>query len=208
MTEILGRYFSQSADLYSAELVTQAFVYGSKVKNTYPPDHFYSSELYQAAAEGKGRIAWVPTYDYTRMHALPELAGTDIDYRYIFSAVRQINPSCVRNDIIVRASKGSEKPALVMNFKDDVYANIFRDSIPIQGSVFLVASENGTIISHQDKMRLGTVESAAWLKELRSKGSGTTYVTVGGRMDDRLLRPVSGDPLAIRCADSSRCIDP
>ncbi|MHA6529893.1 cache domain-containing sensor histidine kinase [Paenibacillus sp. BAC0078] len=181
VTKILGRYFSQSADLYSAELVTHAFVYGSKIKNTYPPDHFYNSELYRRAAEGKGRIAWVPTYDYTRMHALPELAGTDIDYRYIFSAVRQINPSCVRNDVIVRASKGSEKPVLVMNFKDDVYANIFRDSIPIQGSVFLVASEDGTMISHQDKTRLGTVESAAWLKELRSKGSGTAYVTVGGR---------------------------
>lgn len=181
VTEILGRYFSPSADLYSAELVTRAFVYGNKNKNTYPPDHFYSSELYRAAAEGKGRIAWVPTYDYTRMHALPELAGSNIEYRYMFSAVRQINPSCVRNDSIVRASPGSEKPVLVMNFKDDVYANIFKDSIPIQGSVFLVASENGTMIAHQDKMRIGTVEPAAWLKELRSKGSGTAYVTAGGK---------------------------
>ncbi|MEI2394063.1 MULTISPECIES: histidine kinase [Paenibacillus] len=181
VTGILGRYFSQSADLYSTELVTQGFVYGSKSKNTYPPDYFYTSELYRRAAEGKGRIAWVPTYDYTRMHNLPELAGTDIDYRYMFSAVRQINPSCVRNDVIVRAEGASEKPVLVMNFKEDVYAGIFRDSIPIKGSVFMVASEDGTIISHQDKSRLGTVESAAWLKEVRREGSGTAYVTTGGQ---------------------------
>lgn len=181
VTEILGRYFSQSSDLYSAELVTHAFVYGSKVRNTYPPDHFYSSALFDRAAEGKGRIAWVPTYDYTVMHQLPELAGTDIDYHYVFSAVREINPSCVRNDVIVRAEQGSEKPVLVMNFKDDVYANIFRDSIPIEGAVFLVAGEDGTIVSHQDKALLGSRDTSAWLKEVRDKGSGTAYVTAGGR---------------------------
>lgn len=100
VTQILSRYFSQSRDLYSVELVTRAFVYGSKARNTYPPDHFYESELYRRAAEQKGRLAWVPTYDYSRMHQLPDLAGADIEYRYLFSAVRQMNPSCVRNDAI------------------------------------------------------------------------------------------------------------
>ncbi|MBT2288474.1 sensor histidine kinase [Paenibacillus albidus] len=194
VTEILGRYFSQSADLYSAELVTHAFVYGNKVKNTYPPDHFYSSELFKRATEGKGRIDWVPTYDYTNMHRLPELAATDIDYRYIFSAVREINPSCVRNDIVVRAGPGSEKPVLVMNFKDEVYAGIFRDSIPIEGSVFLVVSGEGTVVSHQDKSLLGHKDSSAWLKEVQRKGSGTAYVTVDGRrmLACFALSPVTG----------------
>lgn len=40
VTQILNRYFSPSRDLYSVELVTRAFVYGSKARNTYPPDHF------------------------------------------------------------------------------------------------------------------------------------------------------------------------
>lgn len=181
VTEILNRYFAQSRDLYSVELVTRAFVYGSKARNTYPPDDFYDSELYRRAAEQKGRLAWVPTYDYSRMHQLPDLAGADIEYRYLFSAVRQVNPSCVRNDVIVRTGEGTEKPILVMNFRDDVYADIFQGSVPIKGAVFFVASENGTIISHANAEFVGRKPSFPWLAEVRSRGSGASYVTVDGK---------------------------
>ncbi|MFG1732974.1 sensor histidine kinase [Paenibacillus sp. 843] len=181
VTEILSRYFSQSRDLYSIELVTRAFVYGSKARNTYPPDHFYDSELYRRAAEQKGRIVWVPTYEYSRMHQLPDLAGADIEYRYLFSAVRQMNPSCVRNDAIVRAGEGTEKPILVMNFRDDVYADIFRGSVPIDGAVFVVASDDGTIISHTKTELVGRKLSIPWLADLQSRGAGASYVTVDGK---------------------------
>lgn len=181
ITQILNRYFSPSRDLYSVELVTRTFVYGSKARNTYPPDHFYESELYRRAAEQKGRLAWVPTYDYSRMHQLPDLAGADIEYRYLFSAVRQMNPSCVRNDAIVRTGEGTEKPILVMNFRDDVYADIFRDSVPIDGAVFVVASADGTIISHAKTELVGRKLSIPWLAEVQSRGSGASYVTVDGK---------------------------
>lgn len=181
VTEILNRYFSQSRDLYSVELVTRTFVYGSKDRNTYPPDHFYDSALYLRAAEQKGLLAWVPTYDYSRMHQLPDLDGADIEYRYLFSAVRQMNPSCVRNDAIVRAREGSEKPILVMNFRDDVYADIFQNSIPIEGAIFFVASKDGTIISHTHAEFVGRKQSFPWLAEAWSRGSGASYVTVNGK---------------------------
>ncbi|WP_313999608.1 sensor histidine kinase [uncultured Paenibacillus sp.] len=181
VTGILNRYFAQSDDLYSVELVTKAFVYGSKARNTYPPDQFYNSRLFQRAKAEKGRISWVPTYDYADMYQLPELAGADIDYRYLFSGVRELNPSCVRNDVIVRAQSGSEKPVLVMNFKDNIYREIFQDSIPIEGAVFLVVSEDGTIISHQDESLLARTESSLWVEEVKNRGSGTAFVTVGGQ---------------------------
>lgn len=181
VTEILNRYFSQSRDLYSVELVTRTFVYGSKARNTYPPDHFYDSELYRQASEQKGRLAWVPTYDYSLMHQLPDLAGADIEYRYLFSAVRQMNPSCVRNDAIVRARAGSEKPVLVMNFRDGLYADLFRNSIPIEGSVFLVAGADGTIISHANAEFVGRKPSFPWLAEVQNRGSGASFVMVDGK---------------------------
>lgn len=173
VTNILGRYFSQSNDLYSVELATSKFVYGSKVKNTYPADHFYASRLYQQAADAKGRLVWVPTYEYSSMYALPELANADIEYRYLFSAVRQINPSCVSNDVIIRAQSNTEKPILVMNIKYDMYEEIFRDSIPIEGAVFSVVSEGGTVVSHQNKELLGQVQSIPWMDQIRNRGSGT-----------------------------------
>lgn len=181
VTEILNRYFSQSRDLYSVELVTRTFVYGSKARNTYPPDHFYDSELYRQAAEQKGRLAWVPTYNYSLMHQMPDLADADIEYRYLFSAVRQMNPSCVRGDSIVRAGEGVEKPILVMNFRDHVYADIFRNSVPIDGAVFLVAGTDGTIISHANAELVGDQPNLPWLGEVQNRGSGSSYVTVDGK---------------------------
>jgi two-component system, sensor histidine kinase YesM len=181
VTGILNRYFTQSDDLYSVELVTRAFVYGSKSKNTYPPGNFYESSLYDRATAEKGRIAWVPTYDYSRMYHLSELADADIDYRYLFSGVRELNPSCVKNDVVVRTQNGSEKPILVMNFKDNIYSDIFRNSIPIEGALFLVVSEDGTIVSHQDNSKLALTEWPLWMDEVRNRGSGTAFVEVGGQ---------------------------
>lgn len=172
VTNILGRYFSQSNDLYSVELATSKFVYGSKAKNTYPADHFYASRLYQQASDAKGRLVWVPTYEYSSMYGLPELKNADIEYRYLFSAVRQINPSCVSNDVIIRAQSDTEKPILVMNIKYDMYEEIFRDSIPIEGAVFSVVSEDGTVVSHQNKELLGQVQSMPWMDQIRNRGSG------------------------------------
>ncbi|WP_018752002.1 sensor histidine kinase [Paenibacillus sanguinis] len=181
VTEILNRYFSQSRDLYSVELVTRAYVYGSKARNTYPPTHFYDSELYRQAAAQKGRLAWVPTYDYSLMHQLPDLAQSDIEYRFLFSAVRQLNPSCVRNDVIVRAEAGSEKPILVMNFQDRLYADLFRNSIPIEGATFLVVSKEGRIISHENAELVGQRPVLPWLAEIQNRGSGASYITEDGQ---------------------------
>ncbi|MET3545670.1 two-component system sensor histidine kinase YesM [Paenibacillus favisporus] len=181
VTKILNQYFAQSKDLYSVELVTRSFVYGSKTRNTYPPDHFYESELYKQAAEKKGKLTWVPTYDYSRMHQLPDLAGADIEYRQLFSAVRQLNPSCVRNDAIVRTRAGMEKPILVMNFQDRVYSDIFRNSIPIDNTVFLVVSQDGTIISHTNAALVGSKPPLPWIDKFESRSSGASYVMVDGK---------------------------
>lgn len=180
VTAILNRYFSQSDDLYSVQLVTRAYLYGNKSKNTFPPAHFFGSDLYSRAVEEKGRMAWVPTYDYTHMYQLPEMDSTNLDYRYLFSGVREFNPSCVRNDTVIRPKSGSERPVLIMNFQEHIYEDIFRNSIPIPAAIFFVISENGTIVSHQDKTKLASIEASAWMDDLRSSNSGTTFVTVGG----------------------------
>lgn len=208
VTEILNRYFSQSNDLYSVQLVTRAYVYGSKSKNTFPPRQFFQSDLYARAVAGKGRIAWVPTYDYTHMYQLPELTGTALDYRYLFSGVRELNPSCVRDDTVVKPKNGSERPVLVMNLQEQVDADTFRNSIPIQGASFFVISENGTIVSTQDKTKLGEVEVFPWMHDVRTINRQWYDVRYGRwRKNDRLLchlcryRLDVGRPYSAECTD-------
>lgn len=178
--EVLNRYYSQSDHLYSVQLVTRAYVYGDKSKHTFPPKHFFESDLYTNALLNKGSIAWVPTYDYSQMYKLPELDNAELDYRYLFSAVREITPSCVRDGIIARTKSGTERPYLIMNFKDRLYADLFENSIPTKGSSYLVAGRDGTILASQDASKLAKVETAAWLQELWSQENGTAMVSVGG----------------------------
>jgi Predicted signal transduction protein with a C-terminal ATPase domain len=178
--EILNRYFTQSSYLYSVQLVTQDYVYGDKGKNTFPPKQFYETDMYTEARIQKGRMAWIPTYDYSRKYKLPELDHADLEYRHLFSAVREISPSCVRESIIVHAKSGSERPYLVMNFQDSLYDDVFENSIPIHGASYRVTSRDGIVVASQAEDKLGQSVEAPWLRELWPRGSGTATVVVNG----------------------------
>ncbi|GJM78855.1 hypothetical protein HMSSN139_13510 [Paenibacillus sp. HMSSN-139] len=146
-------------------------------------------------------MAWVPTYDYSLMHQLPDLAGADIEYRYLFSAVRQMNPSCVRNDAIVRARAGSEKPVLVMNFRDGLYADLFRNSIPIEGTVFWWPARTARSFLMQCAIR--RPETGFPLAGGSAKSRQWIFLRYGGRKtDDRLLRDIRDHGLDVGRADS------
>ncbi|MZQ85359.1 HAMP domain-containing protein [Paenibacillus sp. 5J-6] len=175
--EILNRYFSQSGYLYSVQLATRDYLYGDKGKNTFPPKQFYETDMYTGARMEKGSIAWIPTYDYSSMYKLSELDDVDLEYRHLFSAVREISPSCVRDTIIVRAESGSERPYLIMNFQESLYADVFNNSIPIHGASYLVANSDGAIIASQKEDSLARAE---WIQPLWTKGSGTAMLTIDG----------------------------
>lgn len=178
--EVLNRYFSQSKDLYSVQLVTRAFLYGNKSQNTFSPDRFFQSGLYRQAAAQKGSMVWVPTYNYAQMYDLPELADANIEYRTLFSAVRGLNPSCVKNDVMVRPQPGMETPYLLLNFQDQIYTEIFGDSIPIKGARFFILAPNGTVVASQDGSDAAFPLARGWDDSLREPQYGTAIVKANG----------------------------
>jgi len=178
---VLNRYFSEVDGLYSVQLVTRDFVYGDRSNNTFPAANFYQSELFAAATQANGRLAWAPTYTYAEMYRLPELLGTNTEYRHLFSAVRTVTPSCVQNDLIVRPRGLIEKPILLLNFLPAIYQEVFENNLAISGAVYMVVSPDGQIVMQETD---GETEMRAlnggdeWLDQIQEDKTGTAIVTV------------------------------
>jgi two-component system sensor histidine kinase YesM len=177
--KIIYKYFPPSNLIYSVNIVTGQYKFGRTTLHI-PPEGYKQAALFQAARNSNGRLLWVPTFDYLNMFPQKELASVNLDYRYLFSAVRLINPSDIDSVITKKFEKGSE-PILLVTFKADVFQNIFRDKQPFKEGLLEVVNEDGKIISHPDSALLGTTDVPLWLAEAKKHRSGTTVITENGR---------------------------
>jgi two-component system sensor histidine kinase YesM len=181
VSKIINRYYSQSPDIYSAQLVTSYYTFGDRTKNIVPTENFYQSTLYSDAQAEAGRLVWIPTYNFAGMYHMNELKQAHLDYEYIFSMARIFNVSCVDNGKVINLDKNKERPVLTVNFKEDLYKRIYEDSNPMKETSFFVASNSRVIISHTDSTRLASIENSAWLHDIAQKNSGTGFVKIDGK---------------------------
>ena len=182
---ILDKYFAQSQDIYSVQLVASFFTFGTAssansehAKNFVPPNSFFQTALHAAALAGQGRLVWVPTYDFAEMYGVDYLKGIEYDYRHLFSAVALLNGSNIED--VKPYDKISDQPVLVINFKESLFDTVFHNSIPIQGSTYLVADEQGNIVSHPDKSRLGLPVDPGLAKLFEQSDNGVAVLRTDG----------------------------
>ena len=185
---VMNKYFSHSEDIYSSQLATSYYTFGpasslssQNDKNFIPAGEFTKTQLYQQALRYGGKLSWVPTYEFSTMFKLDYMKNINVDYRYLFSAVQLINGTYINGNIYKPWEKGIEKPVLIVNFKEDFFQKAFRNSIPFEGSYFLVVSPDGKLISHQNQAELAKKTSFPWLKEILTKQSGTGMVNIDGK---------------------------
>lgn len=187
ITNILNKYFLQSQDIYSAQLATSYFVFGPRsltmttIKSLIPKDSFVNSEIYTVAKEQSGKIKWIPTYDFGKMYNIQYLEGIDVDYRYMFSAAVEVKGSYYENGVFSSLAADVEKPVLILNLKEDFFQQIYKDSIPVEGSYFFVATKDGRIVSHKDQDVMAGKVSVDWLGQVLDKENGTDLIEIGGR---------------------------
>jgi two-component system sensor histidine kinase YesM len=182
LTGILNKYFSQSRDIYSVQLATTWFTFGQNItsnsehgKNFIPRGAFRNSALYEAAHGGEGRIVWVPTYNVTEMFGIDVLRDVEVDYKYLWSAVRVI-------DIPAASSGGkAENPVLIVNFKEKLFTDVFAGSLPTKGSYYVVLDENGQVISHPDPALLAKRVDWPDLGRLTAAKSGVAMMEIDGK---------------------------
>ena len=187
VTNILNKYFLQSQDLYSAQLATSYFVFGPRsltmttVKSLIPKDSFTNSEIYTAAKAQSGKIQWIPTYNFGRMFNIQYLDEIDVDYKYMFSAVVEVKGFYYENGVFSSLAANVEKPVLILNYKEDFFQQVYKNSIPIEGSYFFVMTKDGYIVSHQDRNLIAKKKPMLWLDQILSKENGTDLVEIDGK---------------------------
>ncbi len=183
---ILDKYFAQSQDLYSVQVATSYFVFGTAssansehAKNFIPLKGFADTSLNQIAREGVGKTRWVPTYEFAKMFHLPYLQQMDYDYKYLFSAVSMIQGSYFQGTFRTYSDM-QEKPVLILNFKDSLFTSVFAGSIPVSGSTYFVVDGTGHIVSHPDRSLLTNIVDLPVLDELMNEKHGVRMVEIDG----------------------------
>lgn len=183
---ILNKYFAQSQDLYSVQVAAPYYVFGNAssansehAKNFIPIDGFAESALKRIAHEAGGRTEWVATYDFAEMFGIDYLKTLNYDYEYLFSAVTHLQGSYLQENNR-KYEEMTEKPVLVLNFKDTVFKRIFEGSIPVEGGTYFVIDEDGDIVSHTDSSRLSTKLQLPELEELMHAKQGVLMLQIDG----------------------------
>ncbi|MFB9324734.1 sensor histidine kinase [Paenibacillus aurantiacus] len=181
---ILDKYFAQSQDIYSVQVATSYFIFGTAssansehAKNFIPINGFEGTDLDRTAKDGEGKIQWVPTYNFADMYQIPYLKKMDFDYKYLFSAVSMIQGSYYKGKFRTYTDL-KDKPALLLNFKDSLFTNVFAGSIPVSGASYMVVDRKGRIIAHSDRSLLATKADLPMLPELMEEKSGVRMMRI------------------------------
>lgn len=189
---VLNRYFSQFEDMFSAYIVTSYFQFGYNDIVFSKRNMFSKTKLYSYALESAGKLQWVPTYDIKDMFDLQELKSANLDYPYLFSAVKQLNITTVDNigrmgnttggaTEIRKLAPDIERPVLVINFNEEMLRNIYKESVSIPGFSFYIVDESGQVISHSESSKLTSKLTSPWLETAIRNHSGTEITLIDGK---------------------------
>jgi two-component system sensor histidine kinase YesM len=183
MKSIMAKYFGQSMDIYSVQLVTPYFTFGTAssansehAKNFIPYNVFPQTELYRQAWNGEGQTIWHPTYDFAEMYQLDYLRDMEYDFKYLFSAVTLINGTYTQNRDFRHLA---EKPILVVNFKDVIYRDVFAGSLPVADAVYFVVDDTGQVVYHSNRGYLASRMESPILEMIRSSKDGVKVMDAG-----------------------------
>ncbi|MGG1516589.1 histidine kinase [Paenibacillus oryzisoli] len=184
----MDKYFSNLQDIYSVQLSTSYATFRTSIspiatsfKNFIPVGGIKRTSMYTEAVKQQGKLVWIPTYNFSDMFNVPYLANTDIDFRYMFSAVEIVNGAYVDEINYEAFAPDIERPVLIVNYKEDFFRNVFQSSLPVNGSFFFIVTQGGQYVSHLDSEKIGTNDHYDWLQSIITQGSGVAKVHINGK---------------------------
>ncbi|MBD0381511.1 sensor histidine kinase [Paenibacillus sedimenti] len=188
VSQIIKKYFSHSQDIYSVQLATSYFTFGPTTfysgeygKGFIPAASFKESRIYRTAADNKGKIVWMPTYNFVDMYNVSYLRDVKIDYQHMFSAVEMLDGAITDGSIYLTLPQGVESPVLLVNFKEEFFQKLLDQSVPFEGSFYMIVSPDGSVVSSQADEQVSTRLSAPWLQKVLSAKSGINVFTINGK---------------------------
>ncbi|AZN42798.1 sensor histidine kinase [Paenibacillus albus] len=178
VSTILSKYFSQNEDVYSAQLWTTYFSFGTT--RSMPQGDPAQSQIYKEAEQAAGKMVWYPTYDFIQMFNQSWLKKGTFEYRYLFSATRLLNFSHMDDSTLVKLKPNVERPVLTISYKSTVLDEMFEQSIPA-GSTYMVLNQDDIVVASSDKEQVTKRYKRDWIETLHAKGSGSQRLKLDGR---------------------------
>lgn len=173
---ILNSYKPWGNNIYSTHLMTSYYRFGEEDKNYYPQGSFYESELAVRAREARGKLVWIPTYDYLQMFQIETLTREQIEYGSLFSAVRQMNVCDVSSGRVKRLGNGQENPILVVNFQEEFLLSLLQkygEGNKAQDIYYMILSTRGNIVcSTNEAFAGGDRYQEDWFSQLGEEIEG------------------------------------
>lgn len=177
LTDLLRKYFLDNEDLFSFQMVTSYFTFGTSGLQ----GNANGTKLYTEAVDAGGKLVWVPTYDFADMYGNKELQIISLQERLMFSAVMQLRSVYLENGVSYSLDPSVERPVLIVTYKTEYFKKLFDNSIPLEGTSYMVVSPKGDVIAHPDLERLAAKAGEPWVRDVLAKKSGTEKVSIDGK---------------------------
>jgi two-component system sensor histidine kinase YesM len=129
----------------------------------------------------EGALRWVPTYRFINIYNEEELNDSNLEYKYLFSAVKIINNLNPDNIRFEKANVNEGKPLLIINFKPTLFNEVVENSNKYKDSKYYVFSKEGNVIYSTDMNDLADVKMTKWLQEITKNKSGKIIREVDGK---------------------------
>jgi len=171
----LRSYFSQIEDIYAYQLWTSYFTFGQ----TLPQGDPQQSAIYRAAVEAGGRMIWYPTYDFAKEFQQSYLEEGRLDFRYLYTATRELEFSNLNNLTLERLGEHVERPVLAVSFKVDSLTKLFEQSIPEDARYLILDSENTVVVSSEPE-QISRRYDSDWIQQLQGQENGTRRMELEG----------------------------
>lgn len=130
ITQILFKYFSNHAAVYSSYIMTPNYSFGSTASMYVPPREFYESMLATAALKGQGSEIWIPTYSYTQMYHQDSLEHINLEYSQLISIVKQLHMSSIDEEGNMHELPSRiQTPILLINIRPEALEEVFDEYV-------------------------------------------------------------------------------
>jgi len=183
ISKTVMKYFPYLEDIYSVNLVTSQFTFGPNPYFWIPKTDLSNTRIYNIGLQSSSQFVWVPTYNlieeyYSTTEKQPTVSSQS---QYVFTAVRQINPSMIKDNILRRLDESREKPVLVINFQENMIENALKECTYIDGSYFYVFDDQGRQIAPAVSNQTVPYWNESWMKAMVRQGSGSSNVEIDGQ---------------------------
>ena len=160
LTQELAKQFIYQEAVYDVYLYTSKWLFG--VNTGLMPitiDSFRKAGFEELARNASGLSCWVTGYDYgeqTQNDYLVEKSS--YDFRYPLTMLKEMQFQYTSQGYYQRLSEDTEKPILVVQVLEKSLRNLYKDSVPYDGSLYVIANSEGSVVSSDnDTFPVGTV---------------------------------------------------